>query len=101
MKKRSKNTENPQEKVVQLDEVQRRKKRRRIRYKDDLSLSPGERVRRRYQFLRHDHSDWMPGSTAREKLPDRAADIYEYARYSEHTVSAEDANAFVDIAKHL
>ena len=77
------------------------KKRRRIRYKDDPSLSPGERVRRRYQFLRHDHSDWMPGATAREKLPGRAADIYEHARYSERAISDEDAKRFIDIAKHL
>ena len=77
------------------------KKRRRIRYKDDPSLSPGERVRRRYQFLRHDHSDWLPGATAREKLPGRAADIYEHARYSERTISDEDAKRFIDIAKHL
>ena len=78
-----------------------RKKRRRVRFKDDPALSPGERVRRRYRFLRHDHNDWVPGATARENLPVHAADIYEHARYSERAISAEDAKAFIDIAKHL
>ena len=76
-------------------------RRRRRRYKDDPSLSPTEQVRRRYQYLKHDHPDWMPGTTAREKLAHRAADIYEHARYSEHTVSQEDARAFIDMAKDI
>ena len=78
-----------------------RRKRRRIRYKDDPSLSPSAQVRRRYQYLKYDHKDWAPGATAREKLPVQAASIYEHARYSDRSVSSEDAKAFLDIARDL
>jgi hypothetical protein len=77
------------------------RKRRRIRYKDDPSLSPTEQVRRRYQHLKHAHTDWMPGTTAREKLPVQAASIYEKARYSEWNISSEDAKVFIDMAKDI
>jgi len=78
-----------------------RRKRRRIRYKEDPSMSPSEQVRRRYQYLKHDHSDWVPGATAREKLPVQAARIYEQARYSERNISSEDARVFIDMAKQF
>lgn len=78
-----------------------RRKRKRIRYKDDQTLPPEEQIRRRYQYLKHDHTDWVPGATAREKLPEQAASIYEHARYSERTVSSEEARTFIDIAKDL
>ena len=74
---------------------------RRIRYREDPSLPPSEQVRRRYQYLKHDHKDWAPGATAREKLPQRAATIYEHARYSERSVSGEEAKVFIDMAKDL
>ena len=78
-----------------------RGKRRRIRYKDDPSIPPSAQVRRRYQFLKHDHKEWAPGATAREKLPLQAASIYEHARYSDRTVSSEDVKTFLDIARDL
>ena len=77
------------------------RKRRHIRYKDDPSLPPSEQVRRRYRYLKHDHTDWGPGATAREKLPVQAASIYEKARYSERKISSEDAKAFIDMAKDI
>ena len=78
-----------------------RRKRRRVRYKDDPDLPPSERIRRCFQYLKHGHTDWGPGSTAREKLPGQAATIYEKARYSYGAVSSEDAKAFIDMAKDL
>lgn len=82
-------------------EQTRNRIRRRIRYREDLSLPPSEQVRRRYQYLKHGHKDWTPGATAREKLPQLAATIYEHARYSDRSVSFEEAKTFIDMAKDL
>lgn len=82
-------------------EQTRSRKHRRSRYREDPTLPPSEQIRRRYQYLKHDHKDWVPGATAREKLPAPAAKIYEYARYSERGVSPEDARTFIDMAKDL
>ena len=70
--------------------------RRRIprRYREDPSLPPEEQVRRRYRHMKLTHPEWSPGSTAREKLAEAAAAVYERARYSEHPVSAEEAALF-------
>lgn len=70
--------------------------RRRIsrRYREDLTLPPEEQVRRRYRHMKLMHPEWSSGSTAREKLPEETAAIYERARYSEHPVSAEEAVRF-------
>ena len=40
------------------------------------------------------HPYWGDQSTARENLPKDAAQIYEKARYSEHTLSQQDAEQF-------
>ena len=82
-------------------EQTRSRKHRRSRYREDPTLPPSEQIRRRYQYLKHDHKDWVPGATAREKLPAPAAKIYEYARYSERDVSPGDARTFIDMAKDL
>ena len=79
----------------------RGRRRRHIRYKDDPTLPPSDQVRRRYQYLKHDHKEWTPGSTARENLPRLAAVIYEHARYSERSVSSEESRAFIDMVKDL
>lgn len=55
---------------------------------------PGEKVRFRYARLLRRHPDWADSSTARENLRDIPAAIYERARYSDHPVSREDADAF-------
>ena len=71
--------------------------RRRIRthYREDKSLPPAERIRRRFLYLKLAHPEWSPGSTAREMLPETAASIYERARYSPYPTSEEDARAFL------
>ena len=68
--------------------------RRRLALGDDRSLPPAERIRRRYARLRLKHADWQDSRTARETLPDDAAQLYERARYSEHPVTGEDADQF-------
>ncbi|MGN1021613.1 MAG: hypothetical protein ACI4O7_14720 [Aristaeellaceae bacterium] len=68
--------------------------RRRLALGDDRSLPPAERIRRRYARLRLKHTDWQDSRTARETLPGDAAGLYERARYSEHPVTAEDADQF-------
>ena len=68
--------------------------RRRLALGDDKSLPPAERIRRRYARLRLKHADWQDSRTARETLPDDAAQLYERARYSEHPVTGEDAEDF-------
>lgn len=61
---------------------------------DEGRLSPRERVRYRYQRALEKHGDWSEASTAREHLNARAAELYERARYSEHEVTALDADTF-------
>ena len=68
--------------------------RRRLALGDDKSLPPAERIRRRYARVRLKHADWQDSRTARETLPEDAANLYERARYSEHPVTPEDADRF-------
>ncbi len=58
------------------------------------AATPREAVRQGYGALYGRHREWNPGSTARENLPEDGAAIYEKARYSEHEVTQEDADAF-------
>lgn len=76
-----------------------RRMRGRIDWTDDRRLPPAARIRRRYLRLRLRHSDWRGSQTARETLPDDAAELYERARYSAHEVSSADAEAFKDRIK--
>jgi len=70
--------------------LSRRHKRRRL----PTPANPGEAIRFRYARLLGDHPEWNDASTARDHLPGDAAHLYERARYSEHPVSQEDADAF-------
>ena len=56
--------------------------------------TPEEQIRYRYRLLLWKHPEWSKGTTAREKLPQEAAEIYERARYSQHPVTEEEAEAF-------
>ena len=47
------------------------------------------------------HRDWAPGTTARETLPQQAAEIYERVRYSDHPVDEKDAENFVSNIKQV
>ena len=68
---------------------------------NEEKLSPMERVRYRYRRLLRRHAEWLPGSTARENLPQQAAQLYEKARYSGEDVTAEEAESFARQAKAL
>lgn len=68
--------------------------RRHLDLRDDRSLSPAQRIRRRYARLRMHHPDWQDSRTARETLSGDAARLYERARYSEHPVTDEEAAEF-------
>lgn len=70
--------------------LSRRHKRRRL----PTPNNPSEAIRFRYARLLGDHPEWNDASTARDHLPGDAAHLYERARYSEHPVSQEDADAF-------
>ena len=61
---------------------------------EERSLPPAERIRYRYRRLKSRHPEWASGSTARENLPDKAAPLYEKARYSTHPITEEDADSF-------
>lgn len=56
--------------------------------------TPEEKVRYRYKLLLWKHPEWNRGTTAREKLPATASEIYERARYSDHPVSEEESEKF-------
>ena len=72
-----------------------RKKREPRKPMPDLRrLTPVQRVRYQYRLLAKKHPYWGEQSTARENLSKEAAQIYEKARYSDHTVTAEDAQEF-------
>lgn len=58
------------------------------------NLPPRERIRYRYLRLRHRHPEWRASQTAREAIPDGAAELYERARYSDHEITEADARAF-------
>lgn len=68
---------------------------------DERKLSPGERVRYRYGRLMAKHSEWAPGQTAREGLPEDAAALYERVRYNGEELSTEEADAFSDKIRRL
>lgn len=64
-------------------------------------LTPQQRVRRRYKKLRRRHREWVPGATARETLPDQAASVYERTRYSDHPITRQEADSFLDATKKI
>lgn len=67
---------------------------------DEKKLSPVERIRYRYLRLRLKHQ-WQPSATARDTLPEDSARLYERARYSQHPVTEEEAEAFAKNTKSI
>lgn len=71
-----------------------------MRPSEERRLAPDQRVRYRYRKLLKKHPEWTSDRTARENLPEDPAEIYERARYSRDTVTAEEAKQFLsDIKK--
>lgn len=66
---------------------------RRMNVGDEKGGTPTERVRMRYKKLKR-RNEWSAASTAREKLPDEAAALYERARYGGETLTEEEAGRF-------
>lgn len=66
---------------------------RRMNMGDEKGGTPTERVRMRYKKLKR-RNEWSASSTAREKLPDEAAALYERARYGGETLTEEEAGRF-------
>lgn len=62
-------------------------------------LTPTQRIRRRYRRLQEKHPEWKRHQTARETLPEDAAKLYERARYSDHPITAGDADQFREKTK--
>lgn len=63
------------------------------------SMTPTEQIRYRYRRLLARHPEWKRHDTARETLPEEAAKLYERARYSDHPITAADANRFQNETK--
>lgn len=57
-------------------------------------MTPVQKIRYRYRQLSRKHPEWTVQSTARENLQERAAGLYELARYSTHPVQEADAESF-------
>ena len=73
-----------------------------IRKKQAVSmrLTPTQKIRHRYRSLQVKNPKWSQSSTARENLlSEEAADIYEKARYSSHTITEKDAENFKNKAR--
>lgn len=76
------------------EKLERRRRTPRLTAREERSLPPEERIRYRYRRILSRHPEWEPGSTAREKLPEELARVYEHARYSGMDVTEEQAAAF-------
>ena len=57
-------------------------------------LTPAEKIRYRYRKLAQKHPEWKAHNTARENLPETAAQLYEKARYSHHPVEEKEVALF-------
>jgi len=57
-------------------------------------MTPVQQIRYRYRQLSQKHPEWKQHNTARENLPETAAQLYEQARYSKHPVTTEDVLQF-------
>lgn len=73
----------------------------RVSLQEERAMSPTERIRYRYKRMVLRHSEWDPGTTARENLPEELADIYERARYSGSSPTVEEAAAFAEKSKRI
>ena len=63
------------------------------------NMTPAERIRYRYRRLLTKHPEWKDHETARENLPEEAAQLYERARYSDHPITVGDADRFQNETK--
>lgn len=68
--------------------------RRRLPGFEERDASAREQIRIRYRRLQERHPQWPASSTARENLPNDLAELYEKARYSDHTVGKIDSDRF-------
>ena len=86
---------------VIADEAQATGIKRGKRIFSDRGLSNKDKIRYRYRQLQKKNPQWHKGTTARENLPESPASIYEKARYSNHPISAEDADRFKSETKKV
>lgn len=84
-------------------EATKRKRSERFRaaFVNEQKLTAEQRIRHRYRRLAAKHQEWRAGNTARENLPEQAAELYERARYSDHPISEEDAAKFKSETKGI
>lgn len=68
---------------------------------DETRMTPTQKIRYRYRRLLRRHPDWHEGRTARENLPQAAAQLYEQARYSGRTLDAQAAERFCEEIRDL
>ena len=68
---------------------------------NERKLPPGQRIRYRYGRLLRKHPEWAESHTAREKLPEETASLYEKARYSHADLTEEDAKQFASSSKRI
>ena len=78
------------------EKLLRRRRNPKLSAREERTLPPAERIRYRYHRILSKHSDWVPGTTARESLPEELARVYEKARYSGLTMTEEEAAAFTE-----
>ena len=76
------------------EKLQRRRRTPKLSAREERTLPPAERIRYRYRRILSKHPDWVPGTTARESLPEELARVYEKARYSGFDMTEEEAAAF-------
>lgn len=62
-------------------------------------MNPAQQIRHRYRQLSARNPDWKAHHTARENLPEEAAQLYERARYSKHPITRKDAESFKNKTK--
>lgn len=74
---------------------------RRIHLAEELRMTPRQKIRHRYGKLLRKHPDWADSTTARENLPEQTASYYERARYSNDTMTEEDARQFASEIKRI
>lgn len=69
--------------------------------REPVPADPGENIRYRYRWLLRKHPKWMRSNTARENMPEELAELYEKARYSDHTITQSEADSFRTGTKEL
>lgn len=77
-----------------LGEGIRRQRRAGAWRREQIPTDPGENVRHRYRWLLRKHPKWTASATARENMPKDLAELYEKARYSDHTITQSEAELF-------